>query len=43
MDYTLAEAIDRTGAEWIAVLPQVAKQISDERAAAEEEGAALAR
>lgn len=30
MDYTLAEAIDRTGPEWIAVLPRVARVLRDE-------------
>ncbi|WP_234265216.1 hypothetical protein [Hydrogenophaga sp. NFH-34] len=30
MDYTLAEAIDRTGAEWLSILPTVARKIRDE-------------
>lgn len=30
IDYTLAEAIERTGAEWLSMLPEVAKAICDE-------------
>ncbi|MBK6906525.1 MAG: hypothetical protein IPH08_05305 [Rhodocyclaceae bacterium] len=30
IDYTLAEAIERTGQEWIALVPAVAKMLSDE-------------
>ena len=30
MDYTLAEAIERTGSEWIAMVPQIAKILRDE-------------
>lgn len=29
MGYTLAEAIDRTGPEWLAILPQVARELRD--------------
>jgi hypothetical protein len=28
--YTLAEAIDRSGAEWVATIPQVARQLAEE-------------
>ncbi len=30
MDYSIAEAIERSGAEWVAVIPQVARQLADE-------------
>jgi hypothetical protein len=30
MDYTLAEAIDRTGAEWLSMVPAVARVLADE-------------
>jgi len=30
IDYTIAEAIDRSGAEWVAVIPQVARQLAEE-------------
>lgn len=33
MDYTIAEAIDRVGAEWIAHIPVVARVIRDAREA----------
>lgn len=29
MDYTIAEAIDRTGSEWVAILPQIERDIRD--------------
>jgi hypothetical protein len=29
MEYTLAEAIDRVGAEWIALLPRVAQAVRE--------------
>ena len=29
MNYTIAEAIDRTGAEWIAMVPQVERELRD--------------
>jgi len=29
-DYTIAEAIERTGPEWVAMIPQVARQLADE-------------
>jgi hypothetical protein len=28
--YTLPEAIERSGAEWVAVIPQVARQLAEE-------------
>lgn len=30
MGYTLAEAIDRTGSEWLSILPAVERRIRDE-------------
>ena len=30
IDYTLAEAIERTGSEWLAMVPQIAKTLRDE-------------
>ena len=30
VDYRIAEAIDHSGAEWVAVIPQVARQLADE-------------
>lgn len=30
MGYTIAEAIDRSGPEWVAILPQVARQLAEE-------------
>ena len=30
MDYTIAEAIGRTGKEWVAFIPQIARQLSEE-------------
>ena len=30
MGYTLPEAIERSGAEWVAVIPQVARQLTEE-------------
>ena len=30
MDYSLAEAIERSGAEWVSVIPQVARQLAEE-------------
>ena len=30
MGYTLAEAIERTGAQWLEMLPQVARAVLDE-------------
>ncbi len=29
-DYTLAEAIERAGQEWVAVIPQIARQLAEE-------------
>ncbi len=29
-DYTIAEAIERSGAEWVAIIPQVARQLAEE-------------
>jgi hypothetical protein len=31
MDYTMAEAIDRVGAEWLSLIPEVARMLRDER------------
>lgn len=30
IDYTIAEAIERSGAEWVALIPQVARQLAEE-------------
>lgn len=30
IDYTLPEAIERSGAEWVAIIPQVAHQLAEE-------------
>ena len=30
MEYTIAEAIDRSGPEWVAIIPQVARQLAEE-------------
>jgi hypothetical protein len=30
MGYTIAEAIDRSSPEWVAILPQVARQLAEE-------------
>jgi len=30
IDYTIPEAIERSGAEWVAVIPQVARQLAEE-------------
>lgn len=30
MDYSIAEAIDRSGPEWVAIIPQVARQLAEE-------------
>jgi hypothetical protein len=30
IDYSIAEAMERTGAEWVAIIPQVARQLADE-------------
>lgn len=30
IDYTIPEAIERSGAEWIAIIPQVARQLGEE-------------
>jgi hypothetical protein len=31
-DYTIAEAIERAGQEWVAIIPQVARQLAEEEA-----------
>jgi hypothetical protein len=31
-DYTLAEAIERAGQEWVAMIPQIARQLAEEEA-----------
>jgi len=30
IDYTIPEAIERSGMEWIAIIPQVARQLAEE-------------
>lgn len=30
IQYTIAEAIERSGAEWVALIPQVARQLAEE-------------
>ena len=30
IDYTIAEAIERSGADWVALIPQVASQLAEE-------------
>ena len=30
VNYTVPEAIDRSGAEWVAMIPQVARQLAEE-------------
>jgi hypothetical protein len=30
MQYTIAEAIERSGAEWVSIIPQVARQLTEE-------------
>jgi hypothetical protein len=30
IDYTIPEAIERSGAEWVAIIPQVARQLAEE-------------
>jgi hypothetical protein len=30
IQYTIAEAIDRSGVEWVAMIPQVARQLAEE-------------
>jgi hypothetical protein len=30
IQYTIAEAIERSGAEWVAIIPQVARQLAEE-------------
>jgi hypothetical protein len=31
-DYTIAEAIERAGQEWVAIIPQIARQLAEEEA-----------
>lgn len=31
-DYTIAEAIERAGQEWVAAIPQIARQLAEEDA-----------
>lgn len=31
-DYTLAEAIERAAQEWVAIIPQIARQLAEEEA-----------
>lgn len=30
LDYSIAEAIERTGHEWVAIVPQVARELAEE-------------
>ncbi len=30
VQYTIAEAIERSGVEWVAIIPQVARQLAEE-------------
>jgi hypothetical protein len=30
MEFTLAEAIDRSGAEWVSIIPQIARELAEE-------------
>jgi hypothetical protein len=30
IDYSIAEAMERAGPEWVAIIPQVARQLADE-------------
>jgi hypothetical protein len=30
IDYTIPEAIERSGAEWVAIIPQAARQLAEE-------------
>lgn len=30
LDYSIAEAIERSGSEWVAIIPQVARQLAEE-------------
>jgi hypothetical protein len=30
LQYTIAEAIERSGQEWVAIIPQVARQLAEE-------------
>lgn len=30
LDYSIAEAIERVGEEWVAIVPQVARQLAEE-------------
>ena len=32
IQYTIAEAIERSGVEWVSIIPQVARQLADEAA-----------
>ena len=32
IDYTIPEATERSGAEWVSIIPQVARQLEDEAA-----------
>jgi hypothetical protein len=31
-DYTIAEAIDRAGQEWVVIIPQIARRLAEEDA-----------
>ncbi len=30
IEYTIAEAIERSGPEWVAIIPQIARQLAEE-------------
>jgi hypothetical protein len=30
IDYTTSEAIERTGTEWVAIIPQIARQLTED-------------
>ena len=30
IDYTIPEAIERSGAEWVSIIPQIARQLAEE-------------
>ena len=32
LQYTIAEAIERSGQEWVSIIPQVARQLAEEEA-----------
>jgi hypothetical protein len=32
IDYSIPEAIERSGSEWVSIIPQIARQLADEAA-----------